>query len=105
VLPSKSIIPIGNYFQTKKRLRQGDPLSLLLFNIVADMFVVIIERTKSDGQIDSVICHLVDGGWNMTSNKARNVKLLLAFEQFSSLEIHFHMSELFCFDEARARRC
>jgi hypothetical protein len=29
---------IGNYFQTLKGLWQGDPLSPIFFNIVADMF-------------------------------------------------------------------
>ena len=33
---------IGNFFQTKKELRQGDPLSPLLFNLVADMLAVMI---------------------------------------------------------------
>jgi hypothetical protein len=43
---------VGNYFQTKKGLRQGDPLSSVLFNIVADMLAVMIERAKSKGQIE-----------------------------------------------------
>jgi hypothetical protein len=42
---------IAHYFQTKKGLRQGDPLSLMLFNIVADMLAIIIARAKEDGQV------------------------------------------------------
>jgi hypothetical protein len=46
----------------------------MLFNIVADMLAIMIERAKIDGQIEGVIPHLVDGGlsilqyylWNMT---------------------------------------
>jgi hypothetical protein len=53
---------IGHYFQTKKGLRQGDPLSPILFNIVADMLAIMIERAKSDGLFEGVIPHLVDGG-------------------------------------------
>jgi hypothetical protein len=69
----------GYYFQTRKGLRQGDPLSPMLFNIVADILAILIERAKSDGQIEGVIAHLVDDGlsilqylmiqyflWNMT---------------------------------------
>jgi hypothetical protein len=53
---------IGHYFQTLKGLRQGDQFSPLLFNIVADMLAILIARTKEDGQIDSLVPHLVDGG-------------------------------------------
>jgi hypothetical protein len=52
----------GCYFQTRKGLRQGDPLSPMLFNIVADMLAILIERAKVDGQIEGVIPHLVNGG-------------------------------------------
>ena len=79
------------------------------------MLVVMIERAKSDGQIEGVISHLVDGGLFFLQyadntimfmehdiEKAKNLKLILsAFEHLSGLKINFHKSELFCFDEAQ----
>ena len=105
---------IGRYFQTRKGLREGDPLSPMLFNIVADMLAIMIERAKFDGQIEGLIPHLVDGGLSILQyaddtilfmehniEKARNLKLILAtFEQLSGLKINFDKSELFCFGEA-----
>jgi hypothetical protein len=105
----------GCYFQTRKGLRQGDPLSPMLFNIVADILDILIERAKYDGQIEGVIPHLVDGGLSILQNaddtilfmehdleRARNLKLILAaFEQLSGFKINFHKSELFCFGEAQ----
>jgi hypothetical protein len=106
---------VGNYFQTKKGLRQGNPLSPMLFNIVADMLAIIIERAKADCLIEGVVPHLVDGGLSILQyaddtilfmehdlEKATNLKLILsAFEKLSGLKINFHKSELFCFGEAQ----
>jgi hypothetical protein len=52
---------IGHYFQTRKRLRQDDPLSPILFNIVADMLAILIARAKEDGQVGDLVPHLVEG--------------------------------------------
>jgi len=60
---------VGNFFQTKKGLRRGDPLSPILFNLVADMLALLVSRAREDNQIKGVVPHLVDGGlsihWNM----------------------------------------
>jgi predicted ThiF/HesA family dinucleotide-utilizing enzyme len=48
---------VEHYFQTKRCLRQGDPISPILFNIVADMLVILIKRAKEDGQINGIIPH------------------------------------------------
>jgi retron-type reverse transcriptase len=106
---------IGDYFVTKKGLQQGDPLSPILFNIVADMLTILIKRVKLNGQIQGVVPHLVDNGLSILQyaddtlifmddnlDKAKNLKLLLcAFEQLSGLKINFYKSEIFCFGEVR----
>ena len=53
---------VGPYFQTKKGLRQGDPLSPILFNIVDDMLTLFIKTTKAEGSLSGVVPHLVDDG-------------------------------------------
>jgi len=106
---------IGHYFQTKKGIRQGDPLSPVLFNIVADMLALLIKRAKNDGQIKGIIPHHVEDGLSILQyadvtilfmdhdiEQAKNLKLLLSmFEQLSGLKINFHKSELFCYGEAK----
>lgn len=53
---------IGHYFQSKKGLRQGDPLSPILFNLVADMLAILIQRAKDNGKFRGVVPHLVEDG-------------------------------------------
>ena len=57
---------IGHYFQTLKGLWQGDSLSPMLFNIVADMPAILIARAKEDGQVGGLIPHLVEGPWSIS---------------------------------------
>ena len=105
---------IGHYFQTHKGLRQGDPMSPILFNIVVDMLAILIGRAKEASQVGGLVPHLVDGGVSILQYaddtiifmehdlaKARNMKLVLClFEQLTGLKINFHKSELFCFGRA-----
>jgi hypothetical protein len=106
---------IGHYFQTKKGLRQDDPLSPLLFNVVADMLAILIERAKNNGDFNGVVPHLVDGDLSILQyaddtilfmehnlNDAKNLKLVLStFEQLSGLKINYHKSELYCYGAAK----
>jgi hypothetical protein len=85
---------VGQKIQTRKGVRQSDPLSLILFNIVVDMLAIIINRAKSEGQITKVVPNLTDDGLSILQyaddmilfmdhkiDQARNMKLLLsAFE-------------------------
>jgi hypothetical protein len=103
------------YFQTRKDLRQGDPLSPIMFNIVANMLIILISRAKTKGQISGVVTHLVDGGLSILQyvddiilfmkhdlEKAQKMKLLLcSFEQLLGLKINFHKREIFCFGQAK----
>jgi hypothetical protein len=106
---------IGVYFQIKKGLRQGDPMSPLLFNLVTDMLAVLISRAKYNGQINGLVPHLIEGGNSILQyaddiilfmernpEQAANMKLLLcAFKKLSGLKINFYKSELLCYGEAK----
>jgi hypothetical protein len=79
------------------------------------MLANLIARAKDDGQVESLIPHLVEGGVSILQytndtilfmehdlEKAVNMKLLLRiFKQLSGLKINFHNRIFFCFGNAK----
>jgi hypothetical protein len=108
---------VGPYFTTHAGVRQGDPLSPLLFDVVGDGLAMMIKKEKDEGIISGLVPHLVDDGVAILQyaddtillmedslENARNMKFILCmFEQVSGLEINFHKSEIYCLGAAKDR--
>jgi hypothetical protein len=45
----------GSYFRTYQGLRQGDPLSPLLFNIVADVLSSLLDKAIKKGHVTGIL--------------------------------------------------
>jgi hypothetical protein len=52
---------LGHYFRSYKGLRQGGPLSPLLFNLVVDGLSGILSKASTRCVIEGVTPHLVEG--------------------------------------------
>ena len=97
------------YFKTVRGLRQDDPLSPLLFNLVADVLGVLLNKAVNRGHINGVLSELLPGGISHiqyaddtvimidgSDQSIRNLKLILyCFEWLTGLKINFHKSEVF----------
>jgi hypothetical protein len=53
---------VGPYFRPSRGVRQGDPISPLLFNATVDVLAEILEKAKTSGHISGVVGHLIPGG-------------------------------------------
>jgi hypothetical protein len=99
---------VGPYFRNKIGVRQGEPLSLLLFDFVADALDAILAKAREAGHIQGVVPHLILGGvTNLqyaddtmitiqnTEEGLVNLKfILLCLELLSGMKIKFHKSEV-----------
>jgi hypothetical protein len=96
------------FFKPGKGLRQGDPLSPLLFNLVADVFSRMLMRAAKVNLISGLLPQSEPGGiislqyaddtlFFLENNldKAANLKwLLVCFEQLSGMKINYDKSDL-----------
>jgi hypothetical protein len=101
---------IGGFFPTYRGVRQGDPLSAILFNVVGDAMSVMVKNAQQSGVLKGIVPHIQENGIAILQyaddtmflleegfENARNLKFLLClFEQMSGLKINFLKSEVFC---------
>ena len=109
---------IGPFFKTYKGLRQGDAMSPLLFDVVADALAVLMNNALNMDIVKGVLGNNENKGVNMLQyaddtiflvkddeTSVRNLKFILgAFEQMSGLKINFHKSELMLFGKAKEKQ-
>jgi hypothetical protein len=74
------------------------------------MVACLINRAKNEGQISVVIPNILNDGLlilqyaddtTIFMDQARNMKLLIAFEQMFGLNINYQKGEVFCFGHAK----
>ena len=99
----------GEFFRSYKGLRQGDPLSPLLFNLVADALSEMLSRACATGIINGLVPNLVEGGLShlqyaddtvillqYSPEILRNIRLILSsYEVMSGMKINYEKSEIF----------
>lgn len=104
---------IGSYIKSFKGVRQGDPLSPILFNFVADCLTRMILKAQSERLFSGLISHIIPNGVAVLQyagdtiiflenniEGALNMKLLLyLFELLAGLKINFNKSEIFMIND------
>jgi hypothetical protein len=98
----------SSYFRPGKGLRQGDPLSPLLFNLVVDVFTRMLSKAVRQHYLSGLMTDLYPEGvislqyaddtllfLNHDPRSAHHLKwLMIFFEKISGMHINYHKSDL-----------
>jgi hypothetical protein len=111
---------VGPYFLSKKGVRQGDPLSPILFNMAADCLTRMVRKAQENNLIIGLADKLIPKGVAILQyaddtiiclknddEVARNMKLLpFLYKIMSGLKINFNKSEVIIIlgDEERGNK-
>lgn len=99
---------IRSYIRSYKGVRQGDPLSLILFNFVVDCLTRMVHKTQQNGSITGLISHIVPNGVAILQyaddtiiflkhdleGAMHMILLLYLFEMLAGLKINFNKNEI-----------
>lgn len=98
----------SRFFTTGKGLRQGDPISPILFNLVGDVLTKMLEKAAEKNLIKGLLTDIRDKGItslqyaddtilfsDIEDSHLKNLKGTLAwFEHISGMRINFHKSRM-----------
>jgi hypothetical protein len=99
----------SDFFRTYRGLRQGDPLSPLLFNLVSDALAAMLDSAKRDSILTGLVPGIFPGGITHLQYADDTVIfipfdvrqivatkfLLYCFEEMAGMKINYHKSEIF----------
>ena len=76
---------VGPFFKASRGVKQGDPVSPLLFNLAVEALAGILDKAKLAGHLKRVVSHLVPDGGGVTHLKYADDTMIMVESSFCSV--------------------